>query len=232
MCNLIRLTLFHNRHAGERLVLVANGPSLNMMDLSFLKSETTMGMNKIFLGFKKFRFYPRYYVAVNDKVLHQAQKEIKSMTCVKFLSDKVPGLFQENALTHLIKTTHKGGFYHDINQGVREGGTVTFAALQIAYYLGFKEVIIIGLDHRYDFQGKPNETKVFQGADNNHFDPAYFGYGQTWDNPDLQKSEMFYQLAKQEYERDNRILVDATPDGACTVFDKVDYKQRFGLDSN
>ena len=49
-----RLKTFENRHKGERAVLVANGPSLNEMSVDFLKQETVIGMNKIFLGFKKF----------------------------------------------------------------------------------------------------------------------------------------------------------------------------------
>lgn len=222
------LSILKDRHLGERLVIVANGPSLNRMDLSFLKYEITLGMNKIYLGFKTFKFYPRYYVAVNDKVLKQSEKHIKALTSVKFLSDRVP-LFSQDPLTYLLKTLHQGGFRHDIRQGIREGGTVTYTALQIAYFLGFSEVILIGLDHRYDYQGQPNETKVMHGPDANHFDPHYFGYGQTWDNPDLSKAEASYQLAKEEYEKANRKILDATLGGACTVFDKVDYREVFKL---
>ena len=225
------VTLLRDRHKGQRLVIVANGPSLNKMDLTFLKHETTLGMNKIHLGFAKFHFYPRYYVAVNDKVLVQAVDDIKAMTSVKFLSHRSAQLFAEDALTYLLKAKHSGGFCHDITQGVREGGTVTFVALQIAYYLGFNEVVLIGLDHRYKYQGRPNETTVWQGPDMNHFDPHYFGYGQTWDNPDLQKAEASYQLAKEEYERANRKILDATLGGACTVFDKVDYLELFNTSS-
>src|SRR3546814_3551381 len=83
-----RFAILHDRHRGERCVIVANGPSLNAMDLSFLQRETVIGLNKIFLGFEKFDFYPRYYVAVNRKVLEQSVTSITALNCVKFISDR------------------------------------------------------------------------------------------------------------------------------------------------
>lgn len=221
-------------------MLVANGPSLNRMDLSFLKLETCIGMNKIYLGFKKFRFYPRYYVAVNHKVVEQAANDIRALNCVKFISQSAArDMLTENALTYLIRThayyldaarNRRPSFCHDIaRDGVHEGWTVTHAALQIAYFLGFSQVVIIGLDHRYHYTGKPNEAQVLEGADPNHFSPDYFGGGQTWDNPDLAHSEESYALARREYEQAGRRIIDATLGGACTIFDKADYRSIFGL---
>jgi hypothetical protein len=105
-------------------------------------------------------------------------------------------------------------FCYDISQGVHEGRTVTYAALQIAYYLGFKEVIIIGMDHRYDYAGNPNEASRLDGADPNHFCADYFGGGQAWHNPDLEHSEESYRIARTEFEKDGRRIIDATFNGA------------------
>jgi hypothetical protein len=215
----------HNRHVGERCILVANGPSLNKMDLSFLRGEIVLGMNKIFLGFRKFGFYPRYYVAVNAKVLEQSRNEITRLNCVKFIGSRADDLLPEDALTYRINTArppHR--FCRDIGQGVHEGWTVTYAALQIAHYLGFAEVVIIGMDHRYAYTGGPNETRTLDGPDPNHFSPDYFGNGQAWQNPDLAHSEESYRIARAEYERDGRRIIDATLDGACTIFEKIDYR--------
>lgn len=225
-----RFDRFRNRHEGERGVLVANGPSLNNMELSFLRHEICIGLNKIFLGFRSFRFYPRYYVAVNRKVIEQSVEEIKALTAVKFISPKRVDLIGEDALTYLINTVNRPKrFYHDISKGVQEGWTVTFAALQIAFFLGFQEVVIIGMDHRYDYSGEPNETHVIDGADPNHFSPDYFGGGQAWDNPDLARSEESYRIAREEFEKAGRKIIDATLDGACTVFEKADYREVFGV---
>ena len=226
-----RLDGLKNRHIGQRAVLVANGPSLNHMDLAFLRREVTIGLNKIYLGLKKFGFYPRYFVAVNDKVIAQSALQINALNCVKFISDRNAHLVPESALTYHINTVNPPArFCRDIAQGVHEGWTVTYAALQVAYYLGFKEVIIIGMDHRYEYTGKPNETQWLDGSDPNHFSPDYFGGGQAWDNPDLANSEESYRIARAEFENVGQRIIDATHEGACTIFEKEDYRKLFGLE--
>lgn len=223
------MQILKNRHANQRAVIVCNGPSLNNMDLSFLKNEICIGLNKIFLGFKKFQFYPRYYVAVNQKVLEQSVAEIKALTSVKFLSARCGDLIQPNALTHIIDTSNPPDrFCQDISKGLEEGYTVTYAALQVAFYLGFKEVVIIGMDHRFEYSGMPNESKFLSGPDNNHFCTSYFS-NDNWDNPDLVNSEISYNIAKNIYANSGRSIVDATVEGACTVFDKKDYRRVFQL---
>ncbi len=215
-----------NRHIGQRCVLVANGPSLNRMDLSFLKHEITIGLNKIYLGLRKFRFYPRYYVSVNPKVIEQSASHIKALNCTKFLgSAGTNGLLEEDALTYIVNTqSPKARFCKNIAlEGMHEGWTVTYAALQVAYYLGFSTVVIIGMDHRFNYEGEPNESKLMLKDDSNHFCSNYFGHGQSWDNPDLDHSEESYRIAKRVYEEDGRQIIDATVDGACNIFDKRDY---------
>ena len=223
-----RLDRLHNRHHGQRCVLVANGPSLNGMDLHFLKNEIVIGLNKIYLGFKKFGFYPRYYIAINEKVIEQSVSEIRSMGCVKFIAKRSEKLIAENSMTYHIETQNPPHrFCKDICQGVDEGFTVTYAALQIAYYLGFHEVVIIGMDHRYQYSGLPNESQILDGPDPNHFSPEYFGHGQSWDNPDLAHSEESYSIAKREFEQDGRSIIDATLNGACPIFERKNYVDVF-----
>lgn len=225
-----RLASLRNRHLGQRGVIVANGPSLNRMELGFLRREIVIGMNKIHLGFSRLGFYPRYYVAVNPKVVQQSRAEIQALNCVRFIGSRAAraaGL-QEDALTHIVDTEGPPArFSTDIGRGIHEGWTVTHAALQVAYHLGFKEVVLIGLDHRYAFQGAPNESRVMQGADPNHFSDRYFGYGQSWDNPDLEQSEVSYRAALEAFHSDARRVLDATVDGACTVFPKADHRRLF-----
>ncbi|MES2901349.1 MAG: 6-hydroxymethylpterin diphosphokinase MptE-like protein [Pseudomonadota bacterium] len=223
-----RLDALKNRHIRERCVLVANGPSLNAMDLSFLKHEIVFGLNKIHLGLEKFGFYPKYYAAVNEKVIQQSAKEIHRMGCIKFIGSKGGNIVPESALTYHINTANPPArFCSDISLGVHEGWTVTYVALQIAYFLGFSEIILIGLDHRYIYDGKPNETRQLKGPDQNHFSPSYFGYGQHWDNPDLSNSEESYRIAKAHFDDNGRRIIDATVDGACEIFPKADYKKIF-----
>ena len=96
-----RLQRFRNCHRGERLVLVCNGPSLNQNDFSVIRSEVSMGLNKIFLGFRRLKFYPRYYLAINPRAIEQSAQEIAQLNCVRFLrvTDSANPL-QESALTY------------------------------------------------------------------------------------------------------------------------------------
>jgi hypothetical protein len=99
--------------------------------------------------------------------------------------------------------------------------------MQIAYYLGFGKVILIGVDHSFATKGSPNTQVVSQSDDPNHFDPQYFGKGFRWQLPDLENSELAYRIAKCQFERDNREIVDATIGGRLQVFPKVDYRTLF-----
>ena len=216
-----RLNRFHNCHKGERIIIVCNGPSLNKTDFSLVRGEMCMGLNKIYLGFKRFKFYPRYYVAINKRVIEQSADSIRKLNCINFIKDLGNGNnpLSETALTYLIKSRPKQSFHRDLSQGFFEGYTVTFAALQIAYYMGFSQVVIVGMDHKYDYKGAPNESNILKGKDPNHFDPNYFSE-QTWDNPDLDNSEKYYVMARTEFEKDGRQIIDCTIDGACQIFPK------------
>jgi hypothetical protein len=110
---------------------------------------------------------------------------------------------------------------------VWEGGTVTYTALQVAYYLGFEQVILVGVDHNYVTSGKPNATVVSEGDDPNHFHPGYFGKGFRWQLPDLVQWEEAYRLARRTYEADGRQVIDATVGGKLRIFPRVDYDTLF-----
>ena len=93
--------------------------------------------------------------------------------------------------------------------------------------MGFKDVILIGVDHSYNFTGKPHAAVVSQGDDPNHFHPNYFGKGFKWHLPDLEGSEMSYRVGKFMFEQSGRRILDATVDGKLQVFPKVDYYSLF-----
>src|SRR3989304_2973132 len=76
---------------------------------------------------------------------------------------------------HYLKSIYGPPFFSkDITQGIHEGGTVTYVCLQLAYMMGFSTVLLVGVDHRYEYQGMPNEQQMAVGPDPNHFSPDYF----------------------------------------------------------
>lgn len=180
-----------------------------------------MGLNKIYFGFRKYKIYPRYYVAINQEVISQSVEQIRLLKCVNFISaqDQASPL-KESAFTHWIKADLPVlGFSRDLCNGVHQGWTVTHVALQIAYFMGFEQIIIVGMDHRYQFTGKPNEIGYHEGFDPNHFSQDYFK-DCLWNNPDLAGAEDAYKIARHVYEAAGRSIVDCTVDGACQVFEK------------
>lgn len=222
-----QLRQFKNKHRGERCFIIGNGPSLKRTDLSYLKPEFTFGLNRIYLLFDQIGFQTTYHVTVNRLVVEQFASEIKGVDCPKFVSWHNRDLVgsAEN-MTFILQKEHPD-FYTDIENGLWDGTTVTYVALQLAYYMGFDPVILIGVDHYFKAQGEPHKTVTSQTDDHDHFAPNYFGSGTQWQLPDLATSERAYQLAKTQYERDNREVVDATVDGKLQLFRKVAYHSLF-----
>ncbi len=222
-----RLEAFRSKHQGEDCFILGNGPSLNRMDLSPLNKYYTFGLNKIHLLFSKNAFRPSYHVAINPLVVDQSWIAFNKLDCPSFISfetarDKIapaPNI-------HFIHTTHSQGFSEDAMNTICEGSTVTYAALQLAYFMGFKSVYLIGVDHSFQSTGSPNETQTMGASDPNHFDPAYFA-NQPWQLPDLEGSEFSYRMAKRAYEmrKPPAKIYDGTLDGKLSVFPKIGYEQ-------
>jgi hypothetical protein len=220
-----------DRHRGHRCVLMGNGPSLARMDLAPLKDEITFGLNRIYLLFDHLPFTPTYYVAVNELVLAQFVDEIRALPIPKFLNWNQRRHFAPGDPDTCFLKTRLGladAFGRDLTKPLSSGGTVTYVALQVAYYLGFDEVILIGVDHNFADKGTPNKTEVrTQARDDNHFHPNYFPKGVKWQLPDLMRSEMAYALAREAFEQDGRRILDATVGGQCPAFEKVSFDALF-----
>lgn len=199
------------RH-GDTCIVIGNGPSLNRVPREFLYKYDTFGTNRIYL-----KFTPEWYVAVNPLVIQQNLPDIQALeSSAKFigagLAQHVPGSFR-------LVSTGAQFFSTAPYKCIWEGYTVTYVALQLAYFMGYRTALLVGVDHRYTFQGRPNEEKLLEGADPNHFDAGYF-QGMKWNNPDLEKSEFAYKLARAAYEADGRRIMNLGPDSALEVFEK------------
>jgi hypothetical protein len=230
------LARYRDLHQGQRCFIIGNGPSLKQTDLMRLKNEFTFGMNRIYLLFPELGFNTSYYVSVNDLVIEQCRQDILPLPVPKFLSWRSHKVFQSSLNTFplsgndliFLHTTYAGPkFAKDVRGRLWEGATVTYIALQLAYFMGFNQVILIGVDHSFSTQGSPNTTITSQGDDPDHFHSAYFGKGFRWQLPDLVTSEKAYTMAKEAYLHDQRQILDATIGGKLTIFPKVDYNTLF-----
>jgi hypothetical protein len=233
-----RLHGMHNRHWGQRAWIIGNGPSLRGMDLSPLANEYTFGSNRVYLGFDEFGFHTTYLSASARWIIRQFGEEMSQTKSQVFMSHLYAR--QHPELPHTVTTflSRRRACFgtHPLLWGFHDGGTVTYTSMQLAFYLGFTEVILIGVDHSFVETGTaaaevmpqadddPRPATVVSGGDDpNHFLPNYFGKGVKWTLPAWQQMESSYAMARDQYAAAGRIIVDATVGGKLTIFPKVDY---------
>lgn len=198
----------------DRCLVIGNGKSLRQIPISFLKSYPTFGSNRIYLldGFN-----PLYYACVNPLVIKQSIAEIKNLSSEKYIAAKYAPLIPCSIPLYSVSEV---GFSKNPLQWIYEGYTITYVLLQLAYWKGYKEVGLVGVDHYYIFDGQPNQVLVADGDDQNHFHPKYFSDGTKWNAPDLKKSEQAYKIAKKVYEDSGRRIVNLTPGSKLEVFER------------
>jgi len=237
-----QLAALKDRYRGERCFVIGNGPSLRRTDVSRLRDEFTFGMNRIYLAFDEWGFQTSFLVSVNDLVIEQCVDDLLALEMPRFFSWRSRRYFHRAPVPNsqsptpnhrppspiFLHTTYTGPkFATDARGRLWEGATVTYVCLQLAFHMGFDEVILIGVDHSFASKGKANTTVVSDGDDPNHFDPRYFGKGFRWQLPDLDTSERAYWMARQAYETAGRRVLDATIGGKLQVFPKVAYDSLF-----
>jgi len=199
----------YDRFKGETCIVIGNGPSLKDVSNEYLVTHHTFGSNRVYL-----KYVPTFFVCVNPLVIQQNWVDIASMNTEKFVREgsEIDDAYELHPISLPM-------FSYNPYKWLYEGHTVTFVSLQLAFFMGFHKVILVGVDHRYKFEGKPNEERLMEDDDPNHFDPEYFK-GMKWHNPDLRRSEEAYMMAKEAYESDGREIINITRDSALEVFKK------------
>ncbi len=237
-----KLAGLYNKFSGQRCFIVGNGPSLNKHDLTKLEREKSFGVNGIFYKTREMGYRPTFYVVEDSHVLSDNLADINAYDVAYkfFLSryrEQVPAaenVYFVGSDLGFYRTTHPFGgvprFSRDISEVVFSGQTVSYINMQIAFYLGFTEVYLIGMDFTYVKPASVIETgKTWESTedDPNHFHPDYFGKGKKWHDPQTEKVALNYQHARRVYERNGRKILNATIGGQLEVFERVDYDELF-----
>ncbi len=233
-----KFRLFKNKHRGDRCFIIGNGPSLNNLDLTKLSGETCFGVNAIYTNFNKMGFYPTYYVLEDNLVAEDRFEEINEYReSTKFIGSHLSYCINTDEKTVWLNTImdyrEYENFPHFSTNAVRRlwvGGTVTYLCLQLAYFMGFEKVYLIGFDHNYVISDhvEVNGTELTSTADDeNHFNADYFGKGKRWHDPRVDRMEQAYIKAKKFFELDGRHIYNSTAGGKLEVFERVPYEQLF-----
>ncbi|MBE0556876.1 MAG: DUF115 domain-containing protein [Proteobacteria bacterium] len=235
-----RFLRYKDRYLGRRAFVLGNGPSLNKCRLDLLDNEYTFGVNSIFL---KNGFSPTFYVVEDTFVAEDRGVEICNLSRpTKFFGNYLEYCLQETPNTiwmNVCVQYHEyPGFPKFSKNAVRMlwvGGTVLYLCLQLAYYMGFSEVFLVGVDHDYVIPKDAEVSNVRESGadilsrsdDPNHFHPGYFGVGYRWHDPKVDRMEAAYRRAREVYEADGRTIYNATAGGKLEVFDRVAYEDLF-----
>ena len=218
------LTKFKDIHEGEVGLIIGNGPSLADCPRELLEKYITFGANKIYLleGFT-----PNYYTIIDEHMLHNCAPALQDGSYkpdAMFIRRPypIPSCYHINTIVH-------PGWSYNINKAVVMGGTVTYANLQIAKYMGIKTALLVGCDHDYSggLAGAPPGA-IFQAdmeVDPDHFHPDYFKVGDFYAAPELEGSEKYYAVARMVFEKDKGRVINLTPDTKEKALEKGTYKE-------
>ncbi|MEH7401756.1 6-hydroxymethylpterin diphosphokinase MptE-like protein [Gottfriedia acidiceleris] len=225
----LKLKQFKNIHKGERCFIVATGPSLLNSDLEKLKNEITFSMNSIFLAFEETDWRPTYYGIQFTDLFKKYKNKIDHLDVrYKFIANVISKQFDVSddyyiypldLLNHNMK--HKRfhtKFSDDAYAVIYDGYTITYSLIQLAVYMGFNEIYLIGVDCNYS-KDKINHFKDYNLVDSNYTSTS-------------EKMISAYNIAKEYADCHNIKIFNATRGGMLEVFERVDLDVVLEKDNN
>ena len=219
-----KLKRLKDGHKGERCFVLGNGPSLTFDDLGKLKDEKTFGCNSLCLAFGKLGFSTTYFCFQSSGVYKKHKAIIDSLAkdqviyarnCFR-LNFKGLSHLWEDAIPYCLfphidymkeKTKRFSVKPHSI---VYDGYTIVYSMLQIAVFMGFREIYILGVDCDYS-----------HGKNNNHFIGS--------ETEKVREKEINYAglLMNQAFERARRFadengikIINCAPGGNLNAFER------------
>lgn len=224
----LEIAQFNNIHSGERCFIVATGPSLTMRDLDilYLNGEVSIGMNRVFLAFEHTKWRPDYYMVSDWRCIRENETEIRELPVKNiFVSDAYMDFWKADTPKeiykyhcHSVAINGNTPFSDDLVYGIYGGGTITYGCIQLAAYLGFKEIYLLGVD--FDFSANYKDGS-------NHFISTYYNENSE---PGLflkQESLDAYESAKEYADAHGIKIYNATRGGKLEVFERVDFDTLF-----
>lgn len=223
---------FRDRHKGRCCVVVGNGPSLKAEDLTRLHQLgiPTFACNRIHLIFPQTPWRPDYYFMSDEKLLAQYNDDVPDVPAERRFFPKTArdrirnGNFYN---TFLFDWEREGKFSLDAAKGVYPAASVTTEMIQFAYYMGFSEIYLIGVDFSYAVTQKvDNRSYTYQG-ENNYFIPGYLKPGEVADMPNVNVNLLGFHAARQAIEGQGRKIFNATRGGKLEVFERKNLDELF-----
>lgn len=215
---------------GKRCFIIGNGPSLKPSDLDKLVDEDCFGTNEIHRIFNQTKWRPQYYLII-DRYSKSTPEQIRDLESEKvFLSDyycRFNKVLRKEFIClhqHYNWNENRYAFSDDLSKKIVSSPTVSYSAMQIAAYLGYSEVYLLGFDHNYSFEFDSNGKVINTGKSKTHFFKDEVPEDIIADVWGMTKA---YESFKR-YADDHGIKVrNATRGGNLEVFERVDFDSLF-----
>lgn len=237
-----RMHTLKDMHAGERCFIIGNGPSLKMHDLTKLADEKKFATNMFLLHPDLEKIHLDYY-CVSDPVQWEPRGRFPQLCIEAFKTLPYCTFFFNKSYLpyHLwfrdlrdrkvyfvnLDERHyvwDGDFSVDIPHHTCWGQVVIIdLCLPIAFYLGFKEVFLLGCDCDFGHSKTGDELKSHYFYDASKDDRPLSLPINGWFN-DLISS---YEVVKRVFEANGRKIYNAGYGGKLEVFERVNYDDLF-----
>lgn len=220
----IKLKQYEKIHSGERCFIIATGPSLTVNDLEKLRNEYTFSMNSIYKIFDKTDWRPTYYGIQDKNVYNVLREDIRFCELrKKFIADIITDEFNISDDSILLPLDMLNHLYYKLKKFdtkfsdnaysiIYDGGTITYTLMQLAVYMGFKEIYLLGCD--CDYSGEKQ-----------HFDD----YGIIVNINDRPETKMFkaYKTAKEYADKHDIKIYNASRGGKLEIFERANFDELF-----
>ena len=216
------LKKYESIHEGERCFIICTGPSLTLNDVEKLKNEYTFSMNSIIKLYPQTDWRPTYYVIEDIDVYMKLENDLNQyqpspLFISDWLAERVKPKFAIvpfpfDMLNHFDVGFHKFPKYRFSKNAyamLYHGYSVTYLIMQLAVYMGFKEIYLLGCDCNYS-------------GEKRHF--KEYNIPLRYSASTLERKMIRgYQVAREYCDAYGVKIYNATRGGKLEVFERVDF---------
>ena len=227
---------FKDKYKGKRCFVIGNGPSLSPQDLNKIIDEKSFAANRIYYIYDKTYWRPTFYVSTDMDIIRQEKDKISSLDqVIKFINYDAKKFFSRDV--HNIYIFLKGKFNlkrnrfiqnnvsDDISKYCTNTQTVTCVSMEIAMYMGFTEIYLLGVDHNFSKYIDKNGSLIEDKSINNYFEGMHGGDKQAILYVD--DTTACYEVVKDYAKKKGVKIFNATRGGKLDVFERVNFDELF-----
>ncbi len=231
------LTRYKDIHKGETCFFIGNGPSLRAEDLTAIAAAgyPTFAFNRVYHIFEDTPWRPTYYLSQDELMLAGCQAEVNALDLpVKFIPANMRWHFNihiDRAQEFYLGGSKDGDFWFgdDLPHAVCWASTVMYSAAQFAAYMGFKKIVLIGVDHHFHISRDREGNIVVDDSVKDYFTDKYNPDKDQLVIPSTDISTDTYYAMKKHCDALGIEVVNATRGGKLEVFPRVDVDTLFNL---